>query len=540
MKLCESRGAGVTGASLLTVADAVAYHARSRPDALAFICGAEALSFAEFDDRATRVAHGLRAAGIAPGARVAFLGKNSNAYMEAAIGTVRAANVFTPINWRLAPPEVSFMLQDSAATAVFADEEYTAMIDALASELPLLLTRLCVDATDPPPGWVGYGTWRDAQPTVPIAHVALPADLALQIYTSGTTGRPKGVMLTHRNLRSLPGLEAPIGWPEWNRWRPDDVSLLTLPLFHVGGIGWTIRGLFPGSTQVILREFSASVVLDAIGRHRVTRLPLVPSAMGMVLQLPEVATTDFSSVDYIYYGTSPIPLELLRESIRVFGCGFVQSYGQTETSSAITALSPEDHTLEDVPHMRSAGKALPGVELEIRDESDLRLPAGAIGEIVTRSSSNMAGYANMPADTAITVSADGWLRTGDAGYMDEQGFVYVKDRIKEMIITGGENVYPAEVENALYGHPSVADVAVIGVPSAKWGQAVHAVVVLRPGQHATHAELISWAREFIGGYKLPKSIDFMDALPRNGTGKVIKGELRKRYAQAQSQPDSEG
>lgn len=517
---------------LLTMADAAAFHARTRPQALAFVCGADALSYCALNVRATRVAHGLRAAGITPGERVAFLGKNSNAFMEAAIGTVRAGAVFTPINWRLAAPEVAFMLQDSAASVIFADAEYAAMVEALAPQLPLLRTWLCVDALSAHVPWQAYAPWRDAQPAAALTPAAAATDLALQIYTSGTTGRPKGVMLSHRNLRSLPGLEAPADWPAWNRWTPQDVSLVTSPLFHVGGIGWAMRGLFPGSTQVLLKEFSAQGVLDAIDHHRITRLALVPSAMAMVLQWPEAGATDFRSLQYLYYGTSPIPLELLREALQVFGCRFVQSYGQTETTSSIVALSPDEHTLEDAPHMRSAGKALPGVELEIRDVEGRRLAPGLVGEIVTRSSSNMAGYANMPDETKATLGSDGWLRTGDAGYMDENGFLYVQDRIKEMIITGGENVYPAEVENALYGHPTVADVAVIGVPSAQWGQAVKAVVVLRPGQQASAAELIAWARRHIGGYKLPKSIDFVDALPRNSTGKVVKNELRKRYAQA--------
>ncbi len=259
-------------------------------------------------------------------------------------------------------------------------------------------------------------------------------------------------------------------------------------MFHVGGFGWVTRGLYPGCTQVMLREFTPRGVLDAVPRFRVTRLALVPSAMRLVLQEPDAGRVDFNSLQYIYYGTSPIPLDLLREGMQVFKCKFVQSYGQTETTSSIVALAPDGHTLDDMPQMRSAGKALPGVELVIRDFDGKPVPVGTVGEIVTRSSSNMAGYLNLPRETAQTLDAQGWLRSGDAGYLDADGFVYVLDRIKEMIITGGENVYPAEVENALYGHPAVSEVAVIGVPSAKWGQAIKAVVVLRPGNAATEVQ----------------------------------------------------
>jgi acyl-CoA synthetase (AMP-forming)/AMP-acid ligase II len=515
---------------LLTLADAVAFHARTRPDAIAFVAGDAEMSFALLDRRANQVARALQALGVTPGSHVAWLGKNSIEFMEVAASTVRCGAVFTPLNWRLAAAEVAVMLDDCAAPLILVDAEYLAMVEALRPGLAYLKNCICVGGTVPP-GWEDYAAWRDRQSAEAVHHAAAPGDIALLIYTSGTTGRPKGVMLSHRNVRSLPGLEYGEGWPQWNQWAPEDTSLVTSPMFHVGGIGWVVRALFPGSRQIILREFSPKGVIDALKRHRITRMALVPSAMRMVLQEPDTATTDLSSLQYIYYGTSPIPLALLRDGMQVFGCRFVQSYGQTETASCIVCMAPDDHTLEDLPHMRAAGKPLPGVEIVIQDESGKVLPTGAIGEIVTRSTSNMAGYLNLPDETAATLRPGGWLRTGDAGRFDDKGFLYVQDRIKEMIITGGENVYPAEVENALYGHPAVGDVAVIGVPSEKWGQAVKAVVELRPGQQATEAELIAWARQRIGGYKLPKSVDFIAALPRNTTGKVVKGELRKLYAQ---------
>lgn len=513
---------------MLTLSDAVAHHARMRPDATAFVCAGSTLSFAELDAGAHRVAAGLVTMGIAPGSRVTYLGKNSNTLLEAAVGTIRAGAIFTPINWRLAAPEIAFMLRDCETPAIFADAEYAELIRSIADQIPSLRASVCV-GTSAPVGWTEYTAWRDSQTRHAPPHLADASDIALQIFTSGTTGRPKGVMLTHRNLRSLPGLEAP-DWPVWNSWSQDDVSLITAPMFHIGGIGQAVRGLFPGCKQVVLREFSPDGAIQAIEEHRVSRTALVPAALRMLLQHPIAASADFGTLAYVYYGASPIPSDLLRQAMRILRCGFIQSYGQTETTSAIVALSPHDHKLEDLPHMKSAGKPLPGVELRIVDASGQPAPTGVIGEIVTRSSSNMAGYAKLPDETAAVLDPDGWLHTGDAGHLDENGYLYVHDRLKEMIITGGENVYPAEVENALYGHPAVSDVAVIGVPSEKWGQAVKAVVELRPGRQVTEIELMRWARQRIGGYKLPKSIDFVDALPRNSTGKVVKGELRRRYA----------
>jgi fatty-acyl-CoA synthase len=255
---------------------------------------------------------------------------------------------------------------------------------------------------------------------------------------------------------------------------------------------------------------------------------MVPAAMQFVVRQPRARQVDFSRLKYMLYGASPIPAALLKECIEVFGCGFVQMYGMTETTGTIVALPPEDH-VEGLQRMRSAGKALPGVELAILDANGNRLPVGEVGEIATRSGSNMVGYWNLPEATARTLDHEGWLRTGDAGYMDKDGYLYIQDRIKDMIISGGENIYPAEVENALFSHPAVADVAVIGVPDDKWGEAVKAVVVRKTCAEVTPEALMVYARERIAGYKVPRSVDFVDALPRNPTGKILKRELRKPY-----------
>ncbi|MGB6956289.1 MAG: long-chain-fatty-acid--CoA ligase, partial [Bradyrhizobium sp.] len=375
--------------------------------------------------------------------------------------------------------------------------------------------------------WQSYQAWRDAQssddPKVEIGR----QDVAIQLYTSGTTGKPKGAMLSHANLLNL--IETGDGEkPEWNRWTEDDVSLVAMPIFHIGGSGWGLLGLYHGAKGVIAREFDPTKVLDFIEHAKVTKLFLVPAAMQFVVRQPRARTVDFSRLKYVLYGASPIPAALLKECIDVFGCGFVQVYGMTETTGSIVALPPEDH-VEGLERMRSAGKALPGVELAILDIDGKHLPPGEVGEIATRSGSNMVGYWNLPEASAKTMGRDGWLRTGDAGYMDKDGYLYVQDRIKDMIISGGENVYPAEVESAVCDHPDVAEAAVIGVPDDTWGEVVKAIVVLKPGKQTTASDIIGFTRARIAAFKTPKTVDFIDALPRNASGKILRRHLRDPY-----------
>ena len=286
-------------------------------------------------------------------------------------------------------------------------------------------------------------------------------------------------------------------------------------------------GLYHGARGLIAREFDASRVLDFIEQSGITKLFMVPAAMQFVVRQPRAREVDFSKLKYMLYGASPIPAALLKECIEVFGCGFVQLYGMTETTGTIVALPAEDH-VEGLERMRSAGKALPGVELAILDaEATGCRPAKSA--IATRSGSNMVGYWNLPEATAKTLDSEGWLRTGDAGYMDKDGYLYIHDRIKDMIISGGENIYPAEVESAICDHADVAEVAVIGVPDEKWGEAVKAIVVMKPGKKATPSDIINFTRQRIAGFKTPKSVDFIEALPRNASGKILRRHLRDPY-----------
>ena len=507
------------------LAEMVRRLAKSRGPEIVFEFEGRKTTFAEFDKLTSRVANGLTALGVKPQERIAYLGKNSDIYFELLFGAMKANVVMTPVNWRLAAPEVAFIVADCKAPVLFVGPECVAQARAIKPQLPGL--RTVVTTEGGAPEWQDYTAWRDAQsadePQVEIRR----QDIAIQLYTSGTTGKPKGAMLSHANLLNL--LETGDGEnPEWNKWTEEDVSLVAMPIFHIGGTGWGLLGLYYGAKGVIAREFDPTKVLDFIEHSKITKLFMVPAAMQFVVRQPRARQVDFSRLKYMLYGASPIPAALLKECIEVFGCGFVQLYGLTETTGMIVALPPEDH-VEGSERMRSAGKALPGIELAIFDPDGERLPPGEVGEIATRSGSNMVGYWNLPEATARTIGPEGWLRTGDAGYLDRDGYLYIHDRIKDMIISGGENIYPAEVESAICDHPDVAEAAVIGVPDDTWGEAVKAIVVLRQGKKATAFDIINFTRERIAGFKTPKSVDFTEALPRNASGKILRRNLRDPY-----------
>jgi acyl-CoA synthetase (AMP-forming)/AMP-acid ligase II len=513
-----------TRSEIHTLGDISRVHGRLRGDKAALAFEGRTTTYAELDRRASQVAHALIASGVRPGDRIAHLGKNTDLYLELLLGAAKAGVVMVPVNWRLAPPEALYIINDSNAKLLFVGPEFLATVDAYA---PQPKAKSIIGMEAPFRGRL-YSEWRDAQPTAdPYVDIA-PDRAAVQLYTSGTTGNPKGAVLTHFNLVGMPQATPEY---EWSRWTDQDVSLAAMPNFHIGGTGWAILGMYNGALNVIAREFDPNAVLDFIEKWRVSKLFLVPAALQVAVRHPRARQIDYSQLKYMMYGASPMPIALLRECMEVFGCGFVQLYGMTETTGSVTALGPEDHSPQGNERMKSAGKPLPGVELAIVDEQGERLPPRQVGEVAIRSKTTMQCYWNLPEATAKTIGADGWLRSGDAGYLDEDGYLYIYDRVKDMIISGGENIYPAEVENAIFGHPQVADVAVIGVPSERWGEEVKAMVVPKPGTTPDPASIIAWARERIASYKVPKSIGFIEALPRNAAGKILRRELRKPYWQ---------
>lgn len=502
------------------IADLARVNAADRANKPAFHFEGRTTSYGELDRWSDAAACALLAAGLQPDERVAYLGKNSDVYFELLIGTAKAGGVMCPINWRLAPPEIAWILADCGARILFVGPEFAELAQRLQGEL-LNLEHLIGSEAE-------YPAWRDAATAVPLP-VRREDDAVLQMYTSGTTGKPKGAVLTSASILRTSLDHDPALCAEWERWSADDVALVAMPCFHVGGTLYGVSVMRNGATGVIMREFDPLKVLDLVDAYGISKIFLVPAAMQIIVNQPRACEIDFTRLNNISYGASPIPLELLRQCIEVFGCGFVQMYGMTETSGTIAALPPEDHDPAGNPRMRSIGKPLRGVEMQVIDGDGQPLPAGAIGEIAIRTQANMREYWGRAEATRETIDGDGWLRTGDAGYRDEDGYFYLHDRVKDMIITGGENVYPAEVENAIYGHPAVADVAVIGVPDVRWGEAVKACVVLKPQAQADEGEIIAFARARIAAYKAPKSVDFIDELPRNPSGKILRRELRAPY-----------
>lgn len=506
---------GLAVTDILTIDDFLRHWADERPEHMALRQDDRSDNYAQLEDRTARIATMLLAAGLKKGDRIAWIGKNSDLYFSLFYGAARAGIVMVPIGWRLAPAEWGYMVKDAGTRILFTGEGFDGAGDALVGEVEQVIgedeARALIDATT----------------RVEFA-AAGPDDAVLQLYTSGTTGNPKGAVLSNRNLFAL-RKHAEGSDQAYTKWDDDEVVLVAMPCAHIGGTGLGIMAVAAGLPALVLAEFTPEAVFNAIETGGVTRLFIVPAALHIMLQQPRCTQVDYSRLKYILYGAAPMPLELLRQCMTVFNAEFIQVYGMTETTGTITMLPPEDHDPNGNARMRSAGKPLPGVEIRIVDGAGNDLAVRDVGEIWTRSSNNMVGYWNLPDATKGTVADGGWIRTGDAGFLDEDGYLFIHDRVKDMIISGGENVYPAEVESAIFGHPDVLEVAVIGVPDDKWGESVKAICVPRSGASLDPDSVIAWAREKIAAFKVPKSVDVIDALPRNATGKILRKDLRAPY-----------
>jgi acyl-CoA synthetase (AMP-forming)/AMP-acid ligase II len=509
-------------ANIGTVADVVRYHGRNRPNQIALSFEGRDTTYAALDYQSNQTANALIAAGVQPGDGVAYLGKNSDRYFEIMFAASKARAITVPIGWRLSPPEIAYLIDHAEAKVVFVGRE---SVDQLAAALKLTQQRPLVVAVEEG----AYEAWRGPNSSADPAIGDAPGDVALLLFTSGTTGRPKGVMLTSDNLMRSRTNPALLGW---NEWAEGEANYIAMPIAHIGGTGGCYAGLVNGVKNIIARDFNPFDVLETIGKERIGKMFMVPAALQFIVRLPLAREIDYSNLRVIMYGAAPMPVALLRECIDIFGCAFAQQYGMTETTGTIVYLPPEDHDPKGNKRMMAAGLPLPGVELRILSSEGEILGANQTGEIATRSLANMKGYWRNDEATAATIDADGWLRTGDAGYIDEDGYLFIADRIKDMIISGGENIYPAEVESALYEHPAIAEAAIIGVPDDTWGESVKAIVVLKPDAALTEAELIAFMRERIAAYKAPRSVDFRDSpLPRSTSGKILRRELREPYWQ---------
>ncbi|SFV12391.1 long-chain-fatty-acid--CoA ligase [Pseudoduganella namucuonensis] len=510
-----------------TLNDILPHHAARQPDTVA--CGASdrGYSFGALERRVNRVGNALLGLGIRPGDRVACLTKHHVECLMLSLAACKIGAVCMPVNWRLSAQEFEYIVNNGEARFLMADASFLPLVQQ--AKLPGVLQTVCTERGN---GAIpGFDAWYGAADDRLEAAPAGPGDAALQLYSSGTTGLPKGVVLSHRALLSTCITCAA-------EWRFDGACILgnPLPTFHVAGMAMMLLPLFAGGRLVAFPEFDASAFIDSIGRDGITHTFIVPAMLQFMLNVPNVEHGDYQGLRQIAYGGSPISERVLQEAMRMFQCGFLQVYGLTEVAGPAAFLRPEDHQPggDRSYLLRSAGQPVGGARLRIVDPGTLRdAPDGEVGEIWIETIRNFSEYWRNPEATseafpAGRTAAGGWFRSGDAGYLKD-GYLFIHDRVKDMIISGGENVYPAEVENVVMQHPAVADCAVFAVPDETWGEAVKVAVVVRAGGALTESELIGFARERLAHYKCPKSVDFAEALPRNPTGKLLKRVLRQPY-----------
>ncbi len=504
-----------------TLAGFVEHHAQHNPDGTAIRFGDKQWSWAQWTSRIRQAAGALRDAGVQRGQRVAFLDKNHPACLETLVAATSIGAVAVVVNWRVIGDELIHVLNDSGARLLLVGTELRPTLEAIADRVPGLERMVVVGGDgDQYESRLAAATPVAADPELP------KTDDILVIYSSGTTGRPKGVVLNQQALvNHIANLAPPFPFA------PGDANLVAMPLFHVGGIAYAFFGIMAGAPTFLTREPDAAALIGAV-KAGATHAFLVPPVIARLLDAGEAAIAAISGLRYLVYGAAPMPMPLLQRALAAWPeMNFVQVYGQTELCGAITALGADDHRDSGRPHLLlSAGKAAPGNEIRIVDpETGDQLPNGEAGEIWVHSNQRMTGYLNRPQATADTITVDGWLRTGDIGHLEADGYLYIEDRLKDMIITGGENVYGPEVESVLMQHPAVADAAVIGVPDDFWGESVKAIVVTTT--EIEPAGIIEFCRGQLAGYKCPRTVDFAPSLPRNASGKILKAELRQPYWQ---------
>jgi acyl-CoA synthetase (AMP-forming)/AMP-acid ligase II len=503
---------------------------QQHPHTLATICADRQQTFAQFAGRVARLGGALRQLGVQPGDRVAILAMNSDRYVECFFGIWWINAVANPVNTRWSVQEIVYSLNDCDATVLIVDDAFADKVADIRGDARALRTVIHFGDKETPAGMLSCEEILGAAAPVEDARSDDNA-LAVICYTGGTTGTPKGVMLSHMNLWSSAIAriaEAPIP--------ADGITLHTTPMFHVAGLGGVVTHSIIGGTNVILPSFNPAAVLACIERYKVTHIMLVPTMIQMLLEHPAFKEHRLDSLKRIVYGASPIAEAVLDRALELLpGVEFMQSYGMTEASPVVALNLPENHTAEGRKRgkLRAAGKAAYSVEVRIVDADGREVPRNTVGEITVRGPNIMQGYWNKPKETQAALR-DGWLYTGDGAYMDDDGYLYVVDRMKDMIISGGENIYSAEVENAIGRHPAVAACAVVGIPSEEWGESVHAVIVLKAGMSVTFEEIRTHCRALIAGYKCPKSAQFQNELPLSAAGKVLKTALREPFWKGRS------
>lgn len=505
---------------LQTATQTIAYYAAQQPGHTAIIDADEAVSYAELDTRSSRVANALAQLGVGSGVRVAYLGHEYASYWEVHYGAAKAGAVLVPINWRLTGPEVAHILEDSEARVLFIDADHPLVGTTTATEI--LVDRRGAA----PEGATVYASWRDRSPATAPSDLATPQTPLAQLYTSGTTGLPKGVVLPHRSFFAIRDLLGEAGL-DWIDWRDGDRALLGMPGFYIGGLWYGNQAFNAGATVVVVPEFQPGPIIELIRRLEVTTAILVPTMVQSILLQPGAAPAAFRTLRKVIYGGAPVAAKILTEAIDVFGSEFAQIYGLTETGNTAVCLPPAEH-YPGSPRLSAAGRPYPGVELRLLDEEGSPVEQGEVGEVHLRTPAAMLEYWRRPEATAETL-VDGWIRTGDAGYLDEDGFLFIQDRVKDLIVVSGEKAFPAEIEKAITQHPAVEDAAVIGIPDEASGEAVLAFIKPLAGQQLTTRELARFLASRLAGYKVPKRFEFVETIPRNPSGKVLRRQLRQDY-----------
>ena len=505
------------------------YHAERRPQSLALTAADYEWDYATLVAKSHNVAAALIEMGVTPGNRVGVLGLNSATHFAVILGASRVGAVTVSVNFRLAPAELAFILDDAKAEVLFVtDNTIDEAIDQTLKQRDMP-TRLVANRQDAHLQLTSLLS-RDGAP-VRCEQLFNEHAPALQLYTSGTTGKPKGAVLSHRNITSLTNMMA---LANDGLYTSNTVNLVVAPLFHIGGAGVTYIGLAHGGHCLIHPSFDPVAVVQAIQSSSVTTMFMVPAMIQAIVKLvPNVEQYDLSSLKAIAYGAAPISASLLTEALALFKCDFAQVYGMTETTGTVISLAPEDHerALNGHPHLLTAcGKPCPGNEVKIIDDNGQTLGPNQTGEICLRSANNMLEYYNRPEATEKTIQG-GWVLSGDAGFIDDEGYIYLRDRIKDMVVSGGENIYPVEVENVLAGLPGVVEVAVIGIPDEQYGEALLAIFAMKPEQTVDVDTMVSFCRDKLAGYKIPRRLTLVDALPRNPSGKILKTVLREPYWQ---------
>lgn len=513
--------------SILTLPELLRHHAEVRPDHAAYVFGEKVSSYAQLAKDSNRIASALARMGLEPGSRAGLLSRNRDAYFTLLGGCGAARAVLTPVNWRLAPDEIAFILKDAAIEVLFVSSEYLDIAKSVMVRLGRSDRIILLDGAATAPV-LDYGQWVEDSPEDDASAEAQADDVLLQIYSSGTTGVPKGVELTHSNMLAAAqqALHGPVG-----DWLSDDRLLIALPLFHAGALLTASYALLVGATSIILPDAEVEALMAAAETHRVTKMGLVPALIQMIIDAPSYRADRFPALDTIIYGGSAISSDLIRRALTAFDAGFVQLFGSSETFTAGTVLSAEDH--KNPARLSTCGRAMQGIDIKVVRADGSPAEVDEPGEVLIRSRTVMKGYWGLP-DQSAEVLKDGWYHTGDVGSLGSDGFLTIRDRLRDMIISGGENIYPLEIENVLSEHPDVSDCAVIGIPDDRWGETVMAVVVAKAGAKPAPDALIDHLRNRIASYKCPRSVAFVDALPRNASGKVLKRVLRDSYGTRQT------